>query len=80
MVSVDTWRSLPLYYAIVEELERRGGSAKDVDLYKVLREKYGGSLSYSEFLHELMKLEMQGIIYVSVLKENLRNVELLRSP
>ena len=76
---METWRSLPLYYAIIEELEGRRGSAKDIDLYRALRERFG-SLSYAEFLHELMKLEMQGIVYVSVLKENLRNVELLRSP
>jgi len=77
MPQFDTWRSLPLYYAIVEELERRGGSAKDVDLYKALRSKY--DLTFAEFLRELMRLEMQGVVYVSVLKENLRNVELLRS-
>ncbi len=73
----STWRSVPLYYAIVEELERRGGSAKDVELYHALLDrKY--DITFAEFLHELMKLEMQGIIYVSVLKEDLRNVELLK--
>ncbi len=78
MPSDDTWRSVPLYYAIVDELERRGGSAKDVDLYKALRSKF--ELTFAEFLRELMKLEMQGIVYVSVLKENMRNVELLKRP
>ncbi len=77
MPQFDTWRNLPLYYAIVEELERRGGSAKDVDLYKALRSKF--DITFAEFLRELMRLEMQGVVYVSVLKENLRNVELLRS-
>lgn len=75
----DTWRRTPLYYAIIEELERKGGSAKDIDLFKALRERYR-DLSYSDFLKELMKLEIQGLIYVSTLKENLRNVELLKSP
>jgi hypothetical protein len=76
LVIEDTWRSVPLYYAIVDELERRGGSAKDIDLYKAIRSKY--DVTFAEFLRELMRLEMQGIVYVSVLKENLRNVELLR--
>ncbi|KSW11518.1 hypothetical protein CF15_01360 [Pyrodictium occultum] len=78
MTASDTWRSLPLHYAIIEELERKGGSAKDVDLYKALRDKM--DITFAELLHALMKLEMQGIVYVSVLKENLRNVELLRKP
>jgi len=77
-MGVNGWRSIPLYYAIVEELERRGGSAKDIDIYRALRDKY--DLSFSEFLKELMKLEMHGIIRVEVLKENLRNVELIAKP
>ena len=75
----NPWRRTPLYYAIIEELERRGGSTKDIDLFKALRERYK-DLSYSDFLKELMKLEMQGLIHVSTLKENLRNIELLKSP
>jgi hypothetical protein len=78
MAQRQTWRSLPLYYAIVEELERRGGSSKDVDLFNALRDKY--DVTFAEFLHELMKLEMNGVVAVSVLKENLRNVELVAKP
>ncbi|BEP17985.1 hypothetical protein PYJP_13370 [Pyrofollis japonicus] len=77
-MGVNGWRSIPLYYAIVEELERRGGTAKDIDLYKALRDKY--DVTFMEFLKELMKLEMQGIIHVDVLKENLRNIELVVKP
>jgi len=77
-LNVNGWRSIPLYYAIVEELERRGGSAKDIDIYHSLRDKY--DISFSEFLKELMKLEMHGVIRVEVLKENLRNVELVAKP
>ncbi len=77
-MSINGWRSIPLYYAIVEELERRGGSAKDIDIYRALRDKY--DLSFSEFLKELMKLEMHGVIRVEVLKENLRNIELIAKP
>ncbi len=77
-MGINGWRSIPLYYAIVEELERRGGSAKDIDIYRALRDKY--DVSFSEFLKELMKLEMHGVIRVEVLKENLRNVELIAKP
>ncbi len=77
-VSEETWRKIPLYYAIIDELERRGGVEKDVNLYRTLRSKY--SITFSEFLQELMKLEMQGIVYVAILKEDLRNVKLLRRP
>lgn len=78
LVNVNGWRSIPLYYAIVEELERRGGSAKDIDIYRALRDKY--DMSFSEFLKELMKLEMHGVVRVEVLKENLRNIELVVKP
>ena len=74
----DTWRNVPIYYAIVDELERRGGNAKDIDIYKAIKSKY--DVTFAEFLRELMRLEMHGIIYVSILKENLRNIELLRKP
>ena len=77
-MSEDTWRKVPLYYAIIDELERRGGVEKDVNLYRALRSKY--PVTFAEFLQELMKLEMQGIIYVAILKEDLRNVKLLRRP
>jgi len=78
MAGRDTWRSIPLHYAIIEELERRGGSAKDIELYRALRSRV--DVTFPEFLHALMKLEMQGLVYVSVLRENLRNIELLRKP
>ncbi len=78
MVEEETWRRVPLYYAIVEELERRGGRARDDELYKALRERM--SITFAEFLKALMKLEMQGIVYVSVIREGLRNVELIAKP
>lgn len=73
------WREVPLYYAIIEELERKGGNAKDVELYRALRERYE-DLSYTDFLKALMVLEMQGLIYVATAKEDLRIVKLLKTP
>jgi transcription initiation factor IIE alpha subunit len=78
MPEEETWRSVPLYYAIVEELERRGGRAMDEELYKALKERF--NITFSEFLKALMKLEMQGIVYVNVIKEGVRHVELLVKP
>ena len=79
MAPGDTWRKLPLYYVIIEALERRGGRAVDEELYKdIVDQRY--DITFSEFLHELMKLEMQGLVRVNVLKEDKRNVELVRSP
>ncbi len=74
----ESWRRIPLYYAIVEELERRGGTAKDVELYRALRERF--DVTYSDFLKALMVLEMQDVVYVETLREDLRNVRLLRKP
>jgi hypothetical protein len=72
------WKSIPLYYAIVEELERRGGSAKDVELYRAIRERM--DITYSDFLKALMVLEMQDVVYVETLREDLRSVRLVRKP
>ncbi|MET1127826.1 MAG: hypothetical protein ABWW70_00705 [Thermoproteota archaeon] len=72
------FRRVPVYYAIVDELEQRGGRAKDWELFKALRERY--ELTFSELLHELMKLEVNGIVRVHVLKENERLVELVSKP
>ena len=73
-----SWRSIPLYYAIVEELERRGGTALDIELYREIKERF--DVTFAEFLKALMVLEMQDIVRVEVLKEDLRNVRLIRRP
>ncbi len=78
-VERETWRSIPLYYAIIDELERRGGSAKDVELYASLRERFQ-NITFSDFLKALMVLEMQDIIHVTMIRDDLRNIELLRKP
>ena len=72
------WRKLPLTYLIVEALERRGGSSKDIDLYKEIAENV--QLTYSEFLKALMILEMQGIIYTETIGRDLRNIQLRKRP
>jgi len=71
-----TWRNLPLEYLILEELERRGGRARDSELYEAI----GGrtNVTFAEFLKALMKLEMQGLVEVIMVKEDVREVRLAR--
>ena len=75
---METWRNVPLYYAIVEELERRGGTALDVEIYRSIRERF--EVTFAEFLKALMILEMQDVVRVEVLREDLRNVQLVKRP
>ncbi len=72
------WRQLPLAYMIVEELEKRGGSAKDSELYTEISNRI--PVTPSDFLKALMVLEMQGIIYVESLGKDLRSVQLRKAP
>ncbi len=72
------WRRLPLKYLIIEVLERKGGSAKDIDIYNEISEIT--PVTPSDFLKALMVLEMQGIVYVEPLGKDMRNVELRKTP
>jgi hypothetical protein len=49
---------------------------KDKDLFEVLKKKY--DLTYSEFLRYLMVLEVRGFITVSMPKEDVRVISLIR--
>ncbi|HIC99173.1 MAG TPA: hypothetical protein EYP08_05935 [Pyrodictiaceae archaeon] len=71
-----TWRNLPLEYLILEELERRGGRARDSELYEAISGQT--SATFAELLKALMKLEMQGLVEVIVVKEDVREVRLAR--
>lgn len=72
---VETWRSRTIYNMIVDALHRRGGTAKDKDIYELIRSEF--DLSYMEFLKALMVLELRGFIKVSLLKDDIRWIELL---
>ncbi|RLE78842.1 MAG: hypothetical protein DRJ51_06555 [Thermoprotei archaeon] len=60
---------------ILEELERHGGAARDLEIYRVLRKRY--DISTKEFYKALMILELRGLIYVETIKKNERLVQLL---
>jgi hypothetical protein len=70
------WRTRPLYTTIVEFLQRKQ-SLIDTELFTALK-KDDRDLSFRTFNKTLMKLELEGIIYVSNLKKNKRQVELVK--
>lgn len=67
---------------LLTELKRKGGSAKDKELYenvKKLLEHSNGDISFSEFNKLLMILEVRGFIKVDHIKKNLRMVYLIKN-
>jgi len=60
---------------IVEILERKG-PLTDVELYDLLKESYE-SLGFGNLNKTLMRMEIEGKIYVSALTRGKRRVELI---
>jgi hypothetical protein len=73
-MSIKTWRPHPLYTTIVEILERKG-SLTDVELYDLLKEAYG-DIGFGNLNKTLMRMEIEGKVYVSSLTKGKRRVEL----
>jgi Fe2+ or Zn2+ uptake regulation protein len=73
-MAVKTWRSHPLDAAIVEILERKG-PLTDEELYDLLKESYE-DMGFGSLNKTLMKMEIEGKIYVSTLARGKRRVEL----
>lgn len=73
---VRTWYSHPLSSAVVEALERKG-PLMDLDLYDLLKSKYE-DLGFGDFNKTLMRMEIEGIVYVSTLARGKRRVELVK--
>lgn len=61
---------------ILNLLSINGDTMKDKDLFEVLKKKY--DLTYSEFLRYLMVLEVRGFVTVSMPKEDVRVISLVR--
>ena len=61
---------------ILNLLSVNGDTMKDKDLFEVLKKKY--DITYSEFLKYLMVLEVRGFITVSMPKEDVRVISLIR--
>ncbi len=74
-MTAKTWRSHPLDMAIVEILERKG-PLTDEELYDILKESYE-DMGFGALNKTLMKMEIEGKIYVSTLARGKRRVELI---
>jgi hypothetical protein len=74
-MSIKTWKPHPLYTTIVEILERKG-PLTDVELYDLLKENYEG-IGFGDLNKTLMRMEIEGKIYVSTLTKGKRRVELI---
>jgi hypothetical protein len=75
-LAVRTWRPHPLDLAIVELLEKKGAMG-DEDLFNLLKETHE-DLGFGALNKTLMKMEVEGKIYVSALTKGKRRVELAK--
>ena len=70
------WRQEPLDHAIIALLKAsKEKIIKEDDLYQMLKYMYP-DVSKSEFLKTLLRLEVRGLIYVKLHKENSRIIKL----
>jgi hypothetical protein len=72
---MKTWKSHPLNTQITEFLERKGPMT-DTDLYDLIKGTHEG-VGFSELNKTLMRMEIEGIIYVSARTKGKRRVELV---
>jgi len=73
---MKTWRPHPLYVTIVEILEKRG-PLTDVELYDLLKEDHE-DIGFGTLNQTLMRMEIEGKIYVSTLTKGKRRIELVK--
>jgi hypothetical protein len=73
-MTLKTWKPHPLYTEIAELLERKGPMT-DLELYDLVRAS-NETVGYSEYNKTLMRMEIEGKIYVSTLTKGKRRVEL----
>jgi Fe2+ or Zn2+ uptake regulation protein len=76
MLSIKTWKPHPLDLIIVETLERKGPMT-DEELLDLLRET-NEDLGFGALNQTLLKMEVQGKVYVSSLTKGKRRVELVK--
>ena len=70
------WKSRPLDLTIVEVLEKKGPMT-DAELLDLLKETHG-DLGFGMLNQMLMKMEVEGKVYVSSLTKGKRRVELVK--
>jgi hypothetical protein len=75
---MKTWKSHPLYTQIMETLERKGPMT-DTELFDILKATHEG-VGFNELNKTLMRMEIEGRVYVSARTKGKRRVELTESP
>ena len=71
---IKTWKPHPLYTEVMEFL-RRKGPMTDLELYDLVKGS-NESIGYSDLNKTLMRMEIEGRIYVSTLTKGKRRVEI----
>lgn len=67
---------LPLRSAIIEILREKDGEMLDSDLFVSLKARYGENhFSNNEINKNLLALETQGLIHVSILSKNKKRIK-----
>ncbi len=75
-MAVKTWRPHPLDLTIVEVLEKKGAMT-DEELFNLLKET-NADLGFGALNRTLLKMEVEGKVYVSSLTRGKRRVELVK--
>ena len=74
---MKTWKPHPLYTQKMETLERKGPMT-DVELFDILKGTHEG-VGFSELNKTLMRMEIEGRIFVATQTKGKRRVELKES-
>jgi hypothetical protein len=74
---MKTWVSHPLKTQIQEFLERKGPMT-DIELFDLIKGSNDG-IGFSELNRTLLRMEIEGIIYVSARTKGKRRVELIET-
>ncbi len=74
-MSTKTWKPHPLVTTIVEILKRKS-PLTDIDLYELIKEAHDEA-GFADLNKTVMRLEIQGIVYVSTRIKGKRMIELI---
>ena len=77
-MSNSNWKTMPIGLLILQILERRDGIILDNELLQMLEQELGYRQSSSEFIKELINLEINGKIHVSNFKKNQKKITFLK--
>ena len=76
MPAVKTWKTRPVYFVVLEILEKKGDMVDD-DLFNQLKDEFE-DLGYKDFNNVLLRLEISGKIRTTSMSRGKRRVELIQ--